>query len=276
MRARSDLGLVVILSVFLSVAFFGWQRIAQAANAIGTATAHPSATLTVVRPLPTLSSETREPSTPVPTAEVVEGPMDLDLLADPASFFASEVTNKLCAAAAAQMTVGILSGTPDVSRATQLQIHDLEVQQTTTTDSHNGGAGPDGIAATISNLSDVAYELRIYDTRAAALLASAVAIEVTGDPVVLFVWRGAHNWVMTGFRADADPALSPSAVVTGAYVLDPWYPRVSTIWGASDPPGTFQDASEMVRNFLPWKRPEGKYPGRDGKFLILVPVIAPG
>ena len=32
----------------------------------------------------------------------------------------------------------------------------------------------------------------------------------------------------------------------------------------------------MVRNFLPWKRPEGKYPGRDGKFLILVPVIAPG
>ena len=204
------------------------------------------------------------------------GPADFDLLTDPASYFASEVTNKLCAAAAAQMTLGILSGTPDVTRATQLQIHDLEVQLTTSADSHDGGAGPDGIAATISSMSDVAYELRIYDTRAAALLASAVAIQATGDPVVLFVWRGAHNWVMTGFRSNADPSVSPTAVVTGAYVLDPWYPRVSTIWGASDPPGTFQDASEMVRNFLPWKRPEGKYPGRDGKFLILVPVIAPG
>ena len=224
----------------------------------------------------TLPTPTPGTITPAPTTPVVLGPADFDLLTDPASYFTSEVTNKLCAAAAAQMTVEILSGAPDLTRATQLQIHDLEVQLTTTTDSHNGGAGPDGIAATISSMSDVAYELRIYDTREAALLASAVAIEATGDPVVLFVWRGAHNWVMTGFRADADPAVSPTAVVTGAYVLDPWFPRVSTIWGASDPPGTFQDTSEMVRNFLPWKRPEGKYPGRDGKFLILVPVIAPG
>jgi hypothetical protein len=29
----------------------------------------------------------------------------------------------------------------------------------------------------------------------------------------------------------------------------------------------------MVRNFLPWKRPEGRYPDRDGKFLIVVPTI---
>jgi hypothetical protein len=27
----------------------------------------------------------------------------------------------------------------------------------------------------------------------------------------------------------------------------------------------------MKRNFLPWKRPEGAYPGRDGKWIILVP-----
>jgi hypothetical protein len=30
-------------------------------------------------------------------------------------------------------------------------------------------------------------------------------------------------------------------------------------------------AAEMERNFLPWKRPEGRYPDRDGKFLILAP-----
>jgi hypothetical protein len=30
----------------------------------------------------------------------------------------------------------------------------------------------------------------------------------------------------------------------------------------------------MERNFLPWKRPDGKYPDRDGKFIILVPTIA--
>jgi hypothetical protein len=30
----------------------------------------------------------------------------------------------------------------------------------------------------------------------------------------------------------------------------------------------------MERNFLVWKRPEGKYPDRDGKFIILVPTVA--
>jgi hypothetical protein len=29
----------------------------------------------------------------------------------------------------------------------------------------------------------------------------------------------------------------------------------------------------MERNFLPWKRPEGKYPDRDGKFIILAPTV---
>ena len=58
---------------------------------------------------------------------------------------------------------------------------------------------------------------------------------------LLLAWNGAHTWVMNGFRADGDPAIFPNAKVTGAYILDPWYPDVSSIWGPSDPPGTFQD-----------------------------------
>ena len=77
---------------------------------------------------------------------------------------------------------------------------------------------------------------------------------------------------MTGYRADADPAVFANAKVTGAYIIDPWYPRVSRIWGRSDKAGVFQDAAEMKRNYLPWKRPEGRYPGRDGKFLAIIPV----
>ena len=57
---------------------------------------------------------------------------------------------------------------------------------------------------------------------------------------------------------------------------DPWYPWVSSIWGPSDPPGTFQNQSEMERNFLPWKRPEGHYPDRDGKFIVLIPTVRRG
>jgi len=275
LNGRSDLGLIALFAIFLSIAGLGWQRIGLAASQLSAASptaARPSsATPPTARP----SAVPTAVPTSGPTAEVVAGPADVNLFADSSPYFVSEVTNKLCAAAAAQMTVSMLTGSIDVSKETQLEIHSLEVQLTTELDSHNGGAGPDGIAAAITIRSGVAYEVRIYGSRATALRAAAVAIEATGDPAVLFVWRGAHNWVMTGFRSTADPMVDPAATVLGAYVLDPWYPRVSRIWGRSDGPGVFQDAAEMVRNFLPWKRPEGSYPGRDGKFLILVPVSAP-
>ena len=51
---------------------------------------------------------------------------------------------------------------------------------------------------------------------------------------------------MTGYRANADPAVFDDAKVSGTYILDPWFPDFSSIWGQSDPPGTFQDASEMI------------------------------
>jgi hypothetical protein len=117
------------------------------------------------------------------------------------------------------------------------------------------------------------YEVRAYDSRADALFDAAVALESTHSPVILLAWRGAHTWVMNGYRADADPALFPDAKISGAYILDPWYPWNSSIWGQSDPPGTFQDQAEMKRNFLEWKRPEGTYPDRDGKFIVVMPTL---
>ena len=106
-----------------------------------------------------------------------------------------------------------------------------------------------------------------------AMRDAALAIDATQSPAILLAWSGAHTWVMTGYRADADPNVFPDAVIEGTYVLDPWYPWNSSIWGQSDPPGTFQDLAEMKRNFLPWERPEGKYADRDGKFIVLVPTL---
>jgi hypothetical protein len=76
---------------------------------------------------------------------------------------------------------------------------------------------------------------------------------------------------MTGYRANADPLIFDDAKVSGAYILDPWYPDVSSIWGPSDPPGTFENLKSLEDNFLPWKRPEGKYASRDGNFIVVIP-----
>ncbi len=227
-------------------------------------------------PSPTAPASSVSPSddstaTPAPVRE----PVDVDIEDNPKSVFISEQKNTWCAASAVQMALNVLGPDIDITPDYQKVIRQLEVDYTDREDSHNGGVGPIGMAAALNELGGVTYELRIYDTRSEALFDSARAISSTNEPVILLAWRGAHAWVMTGYRADADPTLFDDAKVDGGYVLDPWYPRVSSIWGPSDPPGTYQDAAEMKRNFLPWKRPEGAYPGRDGKYLVLVPADAP-
>ena len=207
---------------------------------------------------------------PEPTPSRV--PVDLDIAADPAGIFASEVKDTWCAPAGVQITLAFLGRADtsvDFQRELQGRVHEWESYS----DSHNGDWGPAAMALALDAYGAPGYEVRAYTSRQDALRDAATAIETTGSPVILLAWRGAHTWVMTGFRADADPAVFPDATVAGAYIVDPWYPRVSSIWGPSDPPGTFQDTAEMARNYLAWKRPEGRYPKRDGLFIAIVPTV---
>ncbi len=172
--------------------------------------------------------------------------------------------------AGVQMTLAVL-GLADTSDKFQTKLQGRVREWESRPDSHNGDWGPSAMALALAEYGAPGYEVRAYKSRAQALRDAARAIKTTHSPVVLLAWRGAHTWVMTGYRADADPVLFNNAKVSGAYILDPWYPRVSSIWGRSDPPGTFQNQSEMERNYLPWKRPEGRYPDRDGLFIAVVP-----
>jgi hypothetical protein len=212
----------------------------------------------------------------------------VDLAPDPEAVFTSQITNKDCAVAGTQMVLTIL-GLGDAGDAFQTELHDRIGEWESWEDSHNGGWGPAAVSGALAAYGADGYEIRAYDTYADALRDSAIAISRYDKPVLMFPWWGAHTWVMTGYRADADPTLFDDAVISGAYVLDPWYPRVSSIWGASDPPGTFQDLAELERNWPAyqgppgyetigpgWTRPEGLYPGRDGRFVVLLPTTPRG
>ncbi len=225
-------------------------------------------------PVPSLAvgatpQPTPEP-TPTPTPVPERVPVDVDIVEDHEAVFASEVRNDWCAPAGVQMVLAVL-GLVDTSERTQREIAGRVREWESLDDSRNGEWGPAAIALALEAYGAPGYEIRAFETRSGALRDAAVAIQETGAPAVLLTWRGAHTWVMTGFRADADPSVFRNAKMEGAYILDPWYPRISSIWGPSDPAGTFQDADEMQRNFLPWKRPEGKYPDRDGLWITVVP-----
>ena len=235
-----------------------------------TATPTPSAPASVgpdATPAPTPRA------TPTPTPTPARVPVDVDIVADHEAVFAHELKDTWCAPAGVQMTLAVL-GLADTSDEFQQELQSRVREWESYGDSHNGKWGPSAMALALGEYGATGYEVRSYETRQDALRDAAVAIGSTNSPVILLAWRGAHTWVMTGYRADADPALFPDATVEGAYVLDPWYPWVSSIWGPSDPPGTFQDAAEMERNYLRWKRPEGLYPERDGLFISVVPTVA--
>jgi hypothetical protein len=229
-------------------------------------------------PTPTLpppaSGEPRPTPGPTPTPIPRVG-VDVDIVKNDKAVFAHELRDDWCAPAGVTIVLAIL-GHGDATDAREREIAGRVREWESKADSINGEWGPAAMALALDAYGAKGYELRAYETRADALRDAAKAISTTHSPAILLAWRGAHTWVMSGYRADADPTVFDDAKVSGAYILDPWYPWISSIWGPSDPPGTFQNSAEMVRNFLMWKRPEGHYPDRDGKWIVVIPTIPVG
>ena len=232
----------------------------------------PEVTPVPVTPAPGATPTPTPIPTPTPTPRPKRVAMDVDIVRNHKAVFASQAHKDWCAPAGVQMVLAVL-GLVDTSEATQTEIARRVRSWESYADSHNGDWGPAAMALALEAYGAPGYEIRAFETRSGALRDAARAIQDTNSPVILLAWRGAHTWVMTGYRADGDPAIFKNARMHGAYILDPWYPRISSIWGRSDPPGTFQDADEMQRNFLEWKRPEGTYPDRDGLYITVAPTI---
>jgi hypothetical protein len=278
----ADMGLVLFLVAAIVAGFATWSFAGRLTSDLFAASPTSTPARSLTPPSPTASpsataalQRTPTPSPPATDEPPVREPTTVNIEASPKKVFVSELRKTWCAAAAVQIVLNINGPKIDTSLAYQTKINKLERTSTTRTDSRNGGVGPLGMVETLNQMGEVQYELRIYDTQAEALHDTARAVSATGNPVILLAWRGAHAWVMTGFKADADPTLFDDAKISGTYILDPWYPRVSSIWGRSDAPGTFQNAAEMKRNYPVWHRPEGRYPDRDGRYLAIVPAAAP-
>jgi hypothetical protein len=229
------------------------------------AAASPPAT-PAVSPLPSVTPE----STPSPSPAPAAGPVDINLARNGIAVFSSQITKEMCAPAgltSALATMGLVKASNTVQR----QIEGRISRWTSFADSHNGGWGPVAMTKALAAYGAPGFVVRTFATRASALRAAGIALSATHEPVLLLAWWGAPTWVMTGYRATGDLATSPKADFTGAYIVDPWYPRVSSIWGHVNPPGHFYDMNGLTRNYIAWTRPEGRYPGRDGRWVAVIP-----
>ncbi|MEA2536154.1 MAG: putative peptidoglycan lipid flippase [Chloroflexota bacterium] len=205
-------------------------------------------------------------STP-PSPTPKPGPFAMDLYQK--GDFVGEFKDIWCLPAAMQTSMNIMDAGADVSNATQARLFNLARSIDPAPD---GAAEPEAWAKGLTQLGYGDYEVSIQPSIKAAIKLAAKQIRLTNRPAGLMTWRGAHSWVMSGFNASADPAVTDQYTVTGVRIEDVWYPRFSTLWGYSRKPDALVAVGDLPEDFLPWKRPLGSYPKKDGNFVIVIPV----
>ncbi len=202
-----------------------------------------------------------------PSATPKPGPFSMDLYQK--GDYVGELEDIWCVPAAMQTSMNIMDAGADTTRATQARLFALA---TTLYPPQKGGAEPEGWALGLTKLGYGNYEVSVQPSVNAAIHVAAKQVRVTNRPAGLVVWYGAHSWVMSGFTASADPALTDAFTVTAVRIEDVWYPRFSTIWGYSRPPDTNVAVSNLPRDFLPWRMP-GSYPDKAFKYVIVIPTL---
>jgi hypothetical protein len=94
----------------------------------------------------------------------------------------------------------------------------------------------------------------------------------TNKPAGLWVWNGEHAWVVSGFTSTADPAYTDAFDVTGVWVEDPWYGRVSRLWGPGRKPHTYLSPRQLRRAWTPFSSVHRPQYGEKGMFVVIAPV----
>jgi putative peptidoglycan lipid II flippase len=194
------------------------------------------------------------------------GPFAMDLYQK--GDYVGELKDIWCVPAAMQTSMNIMDTGADTSKTTQARIFSLARSLAPAPD---GAAEPEAWAKGLAELGYGNYAVTQKATIRDAIHLAAHQIRVTNRPAGLMVWWGAHSWVMSGFTATADPALTDTFVVTAVRIEDVWYPRLSSIWGYSRPPDALVPVSALPQDYKPWKRPTGTYPDKQGKYVLVIP-----
>lgn len=183
-----------------------------------------------------------------------------------------QFTSSWCVGASMQMMINMIEpGRPDRSRKTQKALYDL-ARDVSPWVERRPGASTYGWAGGLTELGHGPYTELSAPGKGEALRIAARQMRYTRKPVGLLVWRGRHAWVMSGFRATADPAYTDDFEVTHVYIEDPWAGRRSPTWG----PGL--KAHSLVRvsrlsGFTRWASHHRPEFGKNGHYVMVAPLI---
>ena len=177
-----------------------------------------------------------------------------------------------CVGASMQMMLNMIEPGRDRTARTQLRLQRIarEYSGPSLGGHVRRGASVRGWVAGLRLEGAGDYRIVGADSLRGAMRMAAHAIETTGRPVGLLVWRGRHAWVMSGFEATNDP--QRGGRVTAAIVHDPLYPYGSSVWGPSPRPGQALTLRELGQQFV--RRHHSTWSGTlGGKYVLVLPYL---
>jgi hypothetical protein len=175
-----------------------------------------------------------------------------------------------CTAAGVQIVRNIVDRKSDHTAAGQRRYFDWMRARNRYDLPLSAGVDAAGWTAGLRHFVDDRYRLVSSRSFDSALRSAVTRLRQTNLPVALTVSHGNHGWILTGFRATADPAKTSRFTVTSVRVTGPLYGLQSKN-GYDMAPNTKLTTAQLKRYFTPWK-----YAPRamiwDGRYVSIQPV----
>ena len=185
------------------------------------------------------------------------GPLSVDLYRP--GVYTMQATWTWCTAAGVQIMRNIALGQADHSAANQGRYFAYMRARDRYATPPREGVDPQGFRAGLREFVDPRYAIVASATYDAAVRSAATRLRLSGMPVALIVDAGQHAWVLTGFTASADPAVTSSFRVISVRVVGPLYGRQS-LNGYDPPPNTSLSYDAFRRYLLPYHFKYGPTP----------------
>ena len=177
-----------------------------------------------------------------------------------------------CTAADVQIMRNIVAVEDDNRAASQRRYFDWMRERNRYDLPEAAGVDPQGWTAGLRHFVDDRYRLVASGTFDGALRSAVTRLRQTNLPVAIAVAHGGHGWILTGFSATADPAVTSAFTVLTVRVTGPLYGRQSRN-GYDMKPNTKLTPRELRRFFTPWEfKPKPMI--WDGKYISIQPIPA--
>lgn len=188
-----------------------------------------------------------------------------------AGVFTTQKSWLWCTAADVQIMRNIVDRQADHSRAGQARYFDYMRAHNRYRIPVRDGVDPAGWTAGLRTFVDSRYRLVASVSFDSALRAAVTNLRKTNLPVGITVSHGNHAWVLTGFTATADPAVTSRFSVTSVRVVGPLYGLQSRSYGYDMPPDRKLTPAQLRGFFTPWHY-AGVHMAWEGRWVSIQPI----